>query len=135
MQKLVKRRMHYETIMPVEAYECEDDPLMEEAEFWGMGLFIVSAGIVGTALGGPLGGIAASQAVRAADHYFDLWDTMAEGEVERQRIEQENHDAMHNLISNTVDAIIEGANDVASDFLDELGVDEDSKPVFPASSG
>ena len=29
MQKLVKRKMHYETIMPVEAYECEEkDPLI-----------------------------------------------------------------------------------------------------------
>ena len=29
MQKLVKRKMHYETIMPVEAYHPEDDTWQE----------------------------------------------------------------------------------------------------------
>ena len=48
MQKLVKRKMHYETIMPVEAYECEDDPLSEDAEFWTYccGGFSASIGFV-----------------------------------------------------------------------------------------
>ena len=131
MQKLVKRKMHYETIMPVEAYHPEDDPLTEETEFWGMGMLIVSAGVVGTALGGPLGGIAAAQAVRTANQYGDLWDTMAEGEFERQRIEQENDEALHQGIVNTVETIVDGVTTI----LDAIDDANGNEPVSSKREG
>ena len=34
MQKLVKRKMHYETIMPVEAYHPEDDTWQDDVSLW-----------------------------------------------------------------------------------------------------
>lgn len=115
MQKLVKKTLHYETIMPVEAYECEDDPLTEETEFWGMKGLSSTIGFVVGVVAGPPAGFLAGLAVEGANHYGDLWDTMAEGEVERQNIEQANHDAMHNLVTTNTDigdAIIDFVGDI-----------------------
>ena len=120
MQKLVKRKMHYETIMPVEAYECEDDSLSEDAEFWGMKAFSASIAFAVGVVFGPPAGFLAGTAVEAANHYGDLWDTMAEGEVERQNIEQENHDATHNAV---VD-INNGLGDAVIDFVGSIDHDD-----------
>ena len=120
MQKLVKRKMHYETIMPVEAYECEDDPLSEDAEFWGMKGFSASIGFVVGVVFGPPAGFLAATAVECANHYGDLWDTMAEGEVERQNIEQENHDAMHNAVVDINNAM----GDAVIDFVGSIDLDD-----------
>ena len=42
MQKLVKRKMHYETIMPVEAYHPEDDTWKDEINNFFLGVGVVS---------------------------------------------------------------------------------------------
>ena len=120
MQKLVKRKMHYETIMPVEAYECEDDSLSEDAEFWGMKAFSASIAFAVGVVFGPPAGFLAGTAVEAANHYGDLWDTMAEGEVERQRIEQENAEALHSAV---VD-INNGLGDAVIDFVGSIDQDD-----------
>ena len=131
MQKLVKRKMHYETIMPVEAYHPEEDPLTEATKFWGVGLLIVSAGAVGSVFGGAPGGVAAAQTVRAIEHHFDLWDTMAEGEVERQNIEQANHDAMHETVVDIGEAIVDGVTTV----LDAIDDANGNEPVSSKREG
>ena len=131
MQKLVKRKMHYQAIVPIEAYHTEDDPLMEEGEFWGMGMLIVQAGIVGTALGGPVGGVLASKGVRAANHYFDLWDNMVEGEAERQRLQQVNDEALRQGMVNIGEAIVDGVTTV----LDAIDDANGNEPVSSKREG
>ena len=107
MQKLVKRRMHYETIMPVEAYHPEDDTWQDEIS---LGLTIVGGVLAFVA--SPWVGVGVA-AAGVANHFFhdemvDGVEAMAEGEVERQNIEQANHDAMHDSIVSVIDTVIEG---------------------------
>ncbi len=118
MQKLVKRKMHYETIMPVEAYHPEDDTWQDEIS---LGLTIAGGGLAFVAC--PWVGVGVAVA-GVANHFFhdemvDGVEAMAEGEVERQNIEQENHDAMHNAvvdINNVMgDAVIDFVGDIDQD--------------------
>ena len=106
MQKLVKKTLHYETIMPVEAYHPEDDTWQDDVSLW----LTVAGGVLARAnpwVGASLAGAG------VINHFFhdeivDGIEAMAEGEVERQNIEQANHDAMHDAIVSVIDTVVEG---------------------------
>ena len=73
MQKLVKKTLHYETIMPVEAYEGEEkkDEMMEDIYFWTFwGATLTVATI-------PYAGPYAAAAMPVVDHYYH--DEMVDG--------------------------------------------------------
>ena len=118
MQKLVKRKMHYETIMPVEAYHPEDDTWQDDISLW----LTVAGGVLARAnpwVGASLAGAG------VINHFFhdeivDGVEAMAEGEVERQNIEQANHDAMHNSAVDVNEAI----GDAVIDFVGSIDHDD-----------
>ena len=127
MQKLMKRKMHYETIMPIEAYE---DEALEEAYFWTLWGGMTGVGAAAIYASNPVGWgvLAAGAAITVADHYYhdemlDAYVAAGESELERQNIEQANHDAMHNTVVNIVDNIVEG--------IEALG---DYEPDTPGSA-
>lgn len=106
MQKLVKRKMHYETIMPVEAYHSEDDTWQDDISLW----LTVAGGAVARL--NPWVGVTIAGA-GVINHFYhdeivDGLEVMADAEVERQNIEQANHDAMHDTIVDIIDTVVEG---------------------------
>ncbi|MXY99529.1 hypothetical protein F4Y93_02365 [Candidatus Poribacteria bacterium] len=118
MQKLVKRKMHYETIIPVEAYHPEDDTWQDDVSLW----LTVAGGILARANPWVGAGIAGAGVI---NHFFhdeivDGVEAMAEGEVERQNIEQANHDAMHNSAVDVNEAI----GDAVIDFVGSIDHDD-----------
>lgn len=116
MQKLVKKTLHYETIMPVEAYEYED---VEEAYFWTMLGTLTAAGALALGASTPVGAavLVGGAAVAVIDHYYhdemvDAFETYGEGMVQQQLHNMEVQQAMGDMISDgtqaVVDTIVEG---------------------------
>ncbi len=119
MQKLVKRKMHYETIMPVEAYEGETkmDGLMdmEEIYFW---TFWGATATVATI---PYVGPYAASAMPIVDHYYH--DEMVDGlqgvletTFDQAAAEAQAGEAIRELASDASEAIMEGFIDWSSDI-------------------
>lgn len=116
MQKLVKRKMHYETIMPVEAYEGEEkDELMEEIYFW---TFWGATAVVATI---PYAGPYAAAAMPIADHYYH--DEMVDGlqgtletTFDQAAAEAQAGEAVRELAGDASEAIMEGFIDWSSDI-------------------
>ena len=64
MQKLTKKTRHYQTLVPVEAYQVEEDQGLEKAYFWT--LWVTTAAVSGI----PCVGHYAAAAIPIVDHYF-----------------------------------------------------------------
>ena len=134
MQKLVKRRMHYETIMPVEAYEDEDNTIWEEIYFWGLTSNTTATSIaLGTMIGGPAGtfvGTTLGVGVAVVDHYFhdemvDALQVMGEGMAQQQLHNMEVQQAMGDMISDGAQAVV----DTIVEGIEALGDYESDTPV------
>ncbi len=112
MQKLVKRKMHYETIMPVEAYHPEDDTWEDEISL----ALTIAGGIL--AFTNPWVGvcIAATGLVNAAVHDEELMETVGEGSA----LQAQANVAMANEIVNTVNDIGNAAGDAVMDFVADI---------------
>lgn len=125
MQKLVKKTRHYQTMVPVEAYHEEDDTWQDEISL----ALTVAGGVL--AWSNPWVGAAIAGA-GVINHFFhdeivDAVEVMAEAEVERLRIEQANHDAMHQAIDTYVEAIADG--------IESLGDALENDDNLPGSGG
>ncbi len=109
MQKLMKRKMHYETIMPVEAYEGEEkDEVMEEIYFWTLWSASVSI---------PY----AAPALHIADHYYhdemvDALQGTLETTFDQAAAEAQAGEAIRELAGDANEAIMEGFIDWSSDI-------------------
>ena len=119
MQKLVKRRMHYETIMPVEAYEGEEKDDDWETE---IGLGLTAAGIIvegATYLGfisNPVGhgigfALGMGAIANAALHNEELMEDIGESSVVQAQASVAMGAAINNAIQSTGDAIMGGIID------------------------
>ncbi len=126
MQKLVKRKMHYETIMPVEAYEGEDDDWETEI---GIALAATGIGVEAAVLAGfitgPVGatigiGLGVAAITNAALHNEELMETVGEGSA----LQAQANVAMANDIANTVSDINNAAGDVIIDFVGSIDHDD-----------
>ncbi len=116
MQKLVKRKMHYETIMPVEAYHPEDDTWEDEIN---AGLLLL--GGISIFLPPPFNGIGSAitllgGAGNMAAHHEPTVEFVTEAvqaydEAEIQNIRDE---AAHS------EMILEGGGSVVGAFVDAL---------------
>ena len=124
MQKLVKRRMHYETIMPVEAYEGEENDDDWETE---IGLGLTAAGIIvegATYLGfisNPVGhgigfALGMGAIANAALHNEELMEDIGESSVVQAQASVAMGAAINNTIQSTGDAIMQGFIDWSSDI-------------------
>ncbi len=126
MQKLVKRKMHYETIMPVEAYEGEDDDWETEI---GIALAVTGIGVEAAVLAGfitgPVGatigiGLGVAAITNAALHNEELMETVGEGSA----LQAQANVAMANDIANTVSDINNAAGDIIMDFVGNIDQDD-----------
>ncbi|MCY3680121.1 MAG: hypothetical protein OXH16_01900 [Gemmatimonadetes bacterium] len=118
MQKLVKRKMHYETIMPVEAYECEDERV-EDYYFWT--IFALST----TPVVGPVVG----PVLAVADHYYhdemvDAFVDYSDREIERIQNEVEGNQAVVDAAIDGVQELNEAAGNVIIDFVGSIDHDD-----------
>ncbi len=112
MQKLVKRKMHYETIMPVEAYEGEDDWKDEIAlglTLAGCGAAIVTGNVPGMTL-------CAAALLNEGMHHEptvefaqDVMEANVEVTEQRLRAEADVADAVFGAIATGVGALYDGA--------------------------
>ncbi len=116
MQKLVKKTLHYETIMPVEAYEGEEkDEVMEEIYFWTLwGASVAAASI-------PSVGPYAGPALHIADHYYhdemvDALQGTLETTFDQAAAEAQAGEAIRELAGDANEAIMEGFIDWSSDI-------------------
>ena len=116
MQKLVKRKMHYETIMPVEAYEGEE----EKDEDWGdiisVALSTLGMGIAactGSFVGVVLAGLSVGNTAWRDEENMAFTGEAAVVQAESQVAMGE---AINNTIQSTGDAIMEGFIDWSSDI-------------------
>lgn len=117
MQKLVKKTLHYETIMPIEAYEGEEkkDEMMEDIYFWTFwGATLTVATI-------PYAGPYAAAAMPVVDHYYH--DEMVDGlqgvletTFDQAAAEAQAGEAVRELASDASEAIMEGIIDFVSDI-------------------
>ena len=113
MQKLVKRKMHYETIMPVEAYHPEDDTWEDEINLalliGGCGTLVLApnpwsatlcgAGILNTvAHHEPTMNLVSEMEQANVEHNINVWEAEAEG----------------------TEMILEGVGSVVDAFVDAL---------------
>ena len=124
MQKLMKRKMHYETIMPVEAYDCEEQDDDWETEI-GIALAATGIGVEAAVLlgfvSGPVGatigiGLGAAAITNAAVHNEELMETVGEGSA----LQAQANVAMANEIVNTVNDIGNAAGDAVMDFVSNI---------------
>ena len=124
MQKLVKKTLHYETIMPVEAYEGEEKDDDWETE---IGVILAAAGIIaeGAAylgfISNPVGhgiGMALGMGAiaNAALHNEELMEDIGESSV----VQAQASVAMANEIVNTVNDIGNAAGDAVMDFVADI---------------
>jgi len=132
MQKLVKRKMHYETIMPVEAYEEEnnnnDDDWTED---------LVSIGI--TFLGAVTGFVTRNPWVGAAVASVGIGHTVANNEEMMEGITAGIHaqteaelqmaDAALNAVSNAYNNGAQAITDAYIDWTSDLDIDYDDPLV------
>ena len=124
MQKLVKRKMHYETIMPVEAYHPEDDTLEDEIN---MGILI---GSCVWALGSPdpvgdafcIAGIANYLAhdEPTVELVTGVMEAYGEAELQRLEAEAERAEVVTDVVGDVVGAFV--------DAMDDHGGGETSPP-------
>ena len=123
MQKLVKRKMHYETIMPVEAYEGETkmDGLMDMEDiyfwtFWGATVTVATI---------PYAGPYAAAAMPIVDHYYH--DEMVDGlqgiletTCDQAAVEAQAGEAVRELVGDANEAI----GDAVIDFVGSIDQDD-----------
>ncbi len=121
MQKLVKRKMHYETIMPIEAYEGEEKDDDWETEI-GIALAATGIGVEAAVLlgfvSGPVGatigiGLGAAAITNAAVHNEELMADIGESSA----LQAQANVAMANEIVNTVSDIGNAAGEAVMDFV------------------
>ena len=113
MQKLVKKTLHYETIMPVEAYHPEDDDWETE-----IGLVLTIGGMAATVLGFPgvgllLGGAAIANTIVHDEQSMETLNHVAFAEEEAYRLAGES---MVQEAQEASEAIMEGIIDFVSDI-------------------
>ena len=123
MQKLVKRKMHYETIMPIEAYEGETkmDGLMDMEDiyfwtFWGATVTVATI---------PYAGPYAAAAMPIVDHYYH--DEMVDGlqgiletTGDQAAAEAQAGEAVRELVGDANEAI----GDAVIDFVGSIDQDD-----------
>ena len=79
MQKLVKRKMHYETIMPVEAYGAEEKDIIDDILIAaGCGVAIATGSMVGMTL---CGAALLNEHVIHTEEYREALHTQAEADL------------------------------------------------------
>ena len=128
MQKLVKKTLHYETIMPVEAYHPEDDT-WEDAISLGL---TIAGGILAFTNPWVGVGIAATGLVNAAVHNEELMETVGEGSA----LQAQANVAMANDITNTVsDAYNAGAEAITDAYIDWYYDDELAEEIKNRKEG
>ena len=115
MQKLVKKTLHYETIMPVEAYDEEDnwkDEIALGLTIAGCGAAIVTGNVLGMTL---CGGALLNEGMHHEPTVEFVQDVMeANIEADRQRMEQDAD--MAQAVIDTAGDIVEGLLDYESDY-------------------
>ena len=116
MQKLVKKVLHYETIMPVEAYHPEDDTWEDEINLalliGGCGTLVFAPNPWSAALCGA--GILNTVAHHEPTVEF-VTDVMeANIEADRQRMDQDAD--MAQAVIDTVGDVVEGLLDYESEY-------------------
>ena len=115
MQKLVKKTLHYETIMPVEAYEGEDDWKDEIAlglTIAGCGAAIVTGNVLGMTLcGGALlnEGMHHEPTVEFAQ---DVMEANVEATEQQLRAEADLAEAVIGFAADAYNGIVDGINSV-----------------------
>lgn len=119
MQKLVKKTLHYETIMPVEAYEGEDDDWETE-----IGVALNTAGFIlsltpvpgGRVIGGAL--CVTGLLVTAAHHEptVEFVQDVMEANIEADRQRRDQDADMAQAVIDTVGDIVGGLLDYESDY-------------------
>ena len=116
MQKLVKRKMHYELIMPVEAYEGEE----EKDEDWGdiISVALSTLGMGIAACTGSFAGVVLAGLSFGNTAWRDEENMAFTGEAAVVQAESQvaMGEAINNTIQSTGDAIMEGFIDWSSDI-------------------
>ena len=116
MQKLVKRKMHYETIMPVEAYHPEDDTWEDEINNFFLGVGVVSLFLPSplNAVGGTVSTLGSLANTIAHDEQaMETLNQVAFAEEEAHRLAGET---IVQAAQETNEAIMEGFIDWSSDI-------------------
>ena len=116
MQKLVKKTLHYETIMPVEAYHPEDDTWQDEINNFFLGVGVVSLFLPTpfNAAGGTVATLGALANTIAHDEQaMETLNQAAFAEEEAHRLAGET---IVQAAQETNEAIMEGFIDWSSDI-------------------
>ena len=122
MQKLIKRKLHYETIMPVEAYHPEDDTWQDEIAdsitLAGCGAAIVTGSIPGIMLCGA----ALMNEMIHTEEYQEGLQAQAEADLLMADAIANTPGAIANTVSDAYNAGAEAITDAYIDWYydDEL---------------